>query len=73
MPPGKGRGVDPRAADDRRPGSQLPVTKYNFCVGNLATGVLATVSSVTERKRDWLIDKVALYKRACEGCRDASG
>lgn len=33
MPPGsKGRGVDPRATDDRRPGPKLPVTKYNFWV-----------------------------------------
>lgn len=70
-PPGKGREVDPRAADDRRPGSRLPVPKYNFWVSNVATG--ATVSSVAERKNDWLIDKVALYKRVCEGCRDASG
>lgn len=71
--PGKGRGVDPRAADDRRPGSKLPVTKYNFWVGNIATDGLAKVSNVTERKRDWLIDKVALYKRVCEDASTLTG
>lgn len=71
MPPGKGRAVGPRAADDRRPGSKLPI-KCKLWLDNVATETSATVSGSTERKRDWLIEKVALYKRVREGCRDAS-